>query len=262
MRKNKLYTILALSLVATMTVKAQVTTTVKAQATTGETEDETWIVVEDKKRIATTVAADVVSQFIWRGQDLGDVSLQPTLGISYKGLSLTAWGSVGVSNSDDDKEIDLTIAYTHGGWNVGITDYWTTSGNDPDARYFRYNAHSTNYIFEANLGYDFGFASLQWYTNFAGNTGMNSDGKRVYSSYVEAEVPFRLTGVDWTAKAGIVPYATDAYDTDGFAITNLSLRATKSIQVTNTFTIPLFGELVANPCSQKAFLVFGFTLEP
>ena len=59
-----------------------------------------------------------------------------------------------------------------------------------------------------------------------------------------------------------MPHATDTYVTDGFAVTNLSLRATKSIQVTNTFTIPLFGELVANPCSQRAYLVFGFTLEP
>ena len=29
--------------------------------------------------VETTIAADVVSQYIWRGQDLGNVSLQPTL---------------------------------------------------------------------------------------------------------------------------------------------------------------------------------------
>ena len=46
--------------------------------------------------IETTISGDVVSSYIWRGQDLGDVSLQPTLGVSYKGLSLTAWGSVGL----------------------------------------------------------------------------------------------------------------------------------------------------------------------
>ena len=32
------------------------------------------------QEVETTVAADVVSQYIWRGQDLGNVSLQPTLG--------------------------------------------------------------------------------------------------------------------------------------------------------------------------------------
>ena len=51
--------------------------------------------VAAQDRVEATVQADVVSRYIWRGQDLGDVSLQPTLGLAYKGLSLTAWGSVG-----------------------------------------------------------------------------------------------------------------------------------------------------------------------
>ena len=48
--------------------------------------------------IETTIATDVVNQYIWRGQDLGNVALQPTLGVAYKGLSLTAWGSVGLTD--------------------------------------------------------------------------------------------------------------------------------------------------------------------
>lgn len=62
--------------------------------------------------IETTIATDVVNQYIWRGQDLGNVALQPTLGVAYKGLSLTAWGSVGLTDSNDTKEFDLTLAYT------------------------------------------------------------------------------------------------------------------------------------------------------
>ena len=212
--------------------------------------------------VETTIAADVVSQYIWRGQDLGNVSLQPTLGIEYKGLSLSAWGSVGLTNSDDTKEFDLTLGYTAGGFNIGITDYWFNVGGDPENRYFKYGSHETNHVFEATVGYDFGFASLQWYTNFAGNDGLNKDGKRAYSSYVEANVPFKLATVDWTATAGAVPFATDFYGTTGFAVTNLALKATKDIKVTDSFSIPIFGQVAANPCSQKAYLVFGFTLQP
>ena len=40
--------------------------------------------------IETTISGDVVSSYIWRGQDLGSTSIQPTLGVAYKGLSLTA----------------------------------------------------------------------------------------------------------------------------------------------------------------------------
>ena len=215
-----------------------------------------------QEKVETTISGDVVSSYIWRGQDLGNVSLQPTLGIGYKGLSLSAWGSVGLSDPSDTKEFDLTLGYTIGGFNIGITDYWFNSGLDPENRYFKYDAHGTNHVYEANVGYDFGFAGLQWFTNFAGNDGMNNDGKRAYSSYVELSVPFKLATVDWTATAGAVPFSTDFYGTDGFAVTNLALKATKDIQVTETFSVPVFGQVVANPCSQKAYLVVGFTLQP
>ena len=215
-----------------------------------------------QEEVETTICGDIVSSYIWRGQDLGDVSLQPTLGIGYKGLSLTAWGSVGLSDPSDTKEFDLTLGYTLGGLNIGITDYWFNAGLDPENRYFKYDAHGTNHVFEANVGYDFGPASLQWFTNFAGNDGMNKDGKRAYSSYVEVTVPFKLATVDWAATAGAVPFSTDFYGTDGFAVTNLSLKATKDIKVTETFSVPVFGQVAANPCSQKAYLVIGFTLQP
>ena len=213
-------------------------------------------------KIETTVAADVVSSYIWRGQDLGSAAVQPTLGVGYKGLSLSAWGSYGLVNTADTKEFDLTLAYTTGGFNIGVTDYWFDRGGlDPEGRYFKYDAHGTNHVFEANIGYDFGPLSLQWFTNFAGNDGTNKDDKRAYSSYVEVAVPFKLATVDWTATAGAVPWATTSYGTSGFAVTNLALKATKEIKVTDTFSIPVFGQVVGNPCSQKAYLVFGFTLQ-
>ena len=215
-----------------------------------------------QENVETTICGDVVSSYIWRGQDLGNVSLQPTLGIGYKGLSLTAWGSVGLSDPSDTKEFDLTLSYAIGGLNIGVTDYWFNNGLDPENRYFKYDAHGTNHVVEANIGYDFGLASLQWFTNFAGNDGVNKDGKRAYSSYVELTVPFKLATVDWTATAGAVPFSTDFYGTDGFAVTNLALRATKEIKVTESFSVPVFGQVVANPCSQKAYLVIGFTLQP
>ncbi len=211
-------------------------------------------------KVEATVQADFVSQYIWRGQDLGDISLQPTLGVSYKGLALTAWGNVGLSDPDDTKEFDLTLSYTAGGFNIGVTDYWFNSPND---RYFSYAAHETSHVFEANVGYDFGPVALQWYTNFAGNDGTGKGGDRAYSSYFEVSAPFRLAGLDWKATVGAVPYATSFYaEADGFAVTNVSLRAEKEIRVTKSFGIPLFAGISANPSTEKAYLVCGFTLRP
>ena len=214
-------------------------------------------------KIETTLEADIVSQYVWRGQDLGDVSLQPTLGLGYKGLSLTAWGSVGLTDPDDTKEFDLTLAYSVGGFNIGVTDYWLSEGLDPRERYFKYDAHGTNHLFEANIGYDFGPLALHWYTNFAGNDGLTKSGKRAYSSYFELSAPFKLASVDWTATLGAVPYATSFYErVDGVAVTNVSITATKDIKITDSFSIPLFAQVAANPCSQKAYLVLGLKLRP
>lgn len=47
-----------------------------------------------------SVGADLVSSYIWRGQQLGSVSFQPNLGIEYKGLSFGAWASSDLTKMD------------------------------------------------------------------------------------------------------------------------------------------------------------------
>ena len=75
--------------------------------------------------VEADVSADIVSNYVWRGAKLDDAAIQPSAGISYKGLSLTAWGSYGLtSNTGTTNELDLTAAYSAGGFNIGITDYW------------------------------------------------------------------------------------------------------------------------------------------
>ena len=61
-------------------------------------------------KVEASVGADFVSNYIWRGTDCGGVSIQPSMGVSYKGLSLAAWGSVGI-DKEDAREIDLTLGY-------------------------------------------------------------------------------------------------------------------------------------------------------
>ena len=213
-------------------------------------------------KVEGNVNIDFVSQYIWRGQDLGNVSVQPTLGIGWKGLSLSAFGSVGLTSAADTKEFDLTLGYSKCGFNVGVTDYWFSEGLDSRGRYFKYDAHGTNHVFEGNVGYDFGFLNVQWFTNFTGNDGVNKDGKRAYSSYFELSAPFRFVKCDWTASVGAVPYASSFYGTNGFAITNISLRAQKDFDIKQKVTIPVFAGITANPCSQKAYFTVGFAITP
>lgn len=208
---------------------------------------------EEKAKVEGILQADFVSQYVWRGLKCGGVSVQPSLGIEYKGLSLSAWGSIGF-NPTDTKELDLTLGYANYNFCVGITDYWFDTQS-----YFKYKANTTSHVFEAFVGYDFKYVSLTWYTNFAGNDGLNSKGKRAYSSYFEINVPFTLATCDWNFTVGCVPYATTFYNASTFAVTNVALSASKDIKIKN-FTLPLFASLIANPNEKSAAFVFGFTL--
>ena len=135
------------------------------------------IMAQDK--VEASIGADLVSKYIWRGQDLGGASIQPSVSVAYKGLSLTAWGSVGF-DKEDDKEIDLTLAYETGNFSVSVTDYW-------------YPEYSSDHTFEAQIGYDFGFMGVNWYTNFSGDD-------EEYASYFTLTAPFSLIGLDWKQK--------------------------------------------------------------
>lgn len=205
-------------------------------------------------KVEASVGADLVSGYIWRGQDLGGVSLQPSLSVAYKGFSLGAWGSVGIDGSDT-KEMDLTLGYSTGGFSISVTDYWFNNGPG----YFHYGAHDTSHVFEAQAGYDFGVLSVNWYTNFAGNDGVKANGKRAYSSYVSLAAPFRLGGLDWTAEIGATPWENSFYNATGFSVCDISLGAAKEIAVTPSFSLPLFAKATWNPRTEGTYLVVGLS---
>ena len=222
--------------------------------------------VQAQDEVECRLKADVVSEYNWRGIDLGHASLQPEVSVGWKGLSLSAWGSVGLTGHEDDfREVDLTLSYETGGLSLGIVDYWT---DENDKRYFYYKTtggsnrqEGTGHAFEGFVAYDFGPVSASWQTFFAGTDYQENDGKRSYSSYFELTAPFSLASCSWDAAVGLVPWRSDYYGVAGFGVTNLSLRATKTVQITDSFALPLYGQVIANPSSQNLHFVFGITLK-
>ncbi|MCR5270284.1 MAG: hypothetical protein K6D91_04610 [Prevotella sp.] len=208
--------------------------------------------------INTVAKADILSQYMWRGQEMGATSFQPALGIEWKGFSLVGGANIGISDKTDPKELDITAQYSLGHFRFGLVDYWSDS---PNTRYLYYNAHTTSHVFEGFVGYDFGLFDASWQTNFAGQDYQESDGKRAFSSYVELTAPFKLATCKWEAQLAFVPWKSDYYHTTGFAVTNVNLKAIKEIRLTEHFVLPVFAQVVANPCSQKTYIVFGLTIE-
>lgn len=127
-----------------------------------------------------TAKADFVSDYIWRGayQNSG-FSVQPTLGLSYGNLSLSAWGSQSLTKTDGAQEFDINLSYTIGGLGITVTDYWWNGITMP------YGDYKHDHHFEGTLAYNFGEnfpLTLSWSTMFAGGDD-NKDGDRAYSTY-------------------------------------------------------------------------------
>ena len=194
------------------------------------------LMAQDKVKFDINV--DFVSKYIWRGTDLGGPSVQPSLSVAYKGLSLTAWGSIGF-DSEDDKEVDLTLAYETGNFSLSVTDYW-------------YPEYSGAHTFEAQIGYDFGLLAANWYTNFAGDD-------EEYASYISLIAPFSLIGLDWEAEVGATPWGTDYYGTDKFSVCDLSLGASKEFNIGKSFSTTLFAKATYNPTIEKFYATIGIS---
>lgn len=214
-----------------------------------------FIMAQDKPKFEISPAADLVSSYVWRGAYNGGVSLQPSLALSYKGLSLTVWGSTEfatIADVDKAKEFDITLGYETNRFSIAVTDYWWSGEG---ARYGRY---STNHFFEGAIGYHFGESfplSLMWNTMFAGGDKDPVDDDKYYSSYFEASYDFDVLGVSATPSIGISPWK--GMYSDDFNVTSIGLKAAKDIKVTGTFSVPLFTEVIVSPSNDNVYLVFG-----
>ena len=221
-----------------------------------------------------TIQGDLVSSYVWRGFYQTGASFQPTLGFGAGNFSLTAWGSTdfdGASASEGAaaKEIDLTAAYAFGesGLTFSVASLWW--GGQGNNKYFNFKSHETAHHFEAGLAYTLPVErfplSIAWYTMFAG-ADKNDKGEQNYSSYVELNYPFSVKAVDLNVICGFLPYEAGVgvygIPNSSFAVTNVALKATTDIKVTNKFSIPVFAQAIWNPRMEDAHLVFGLTLRP
>lgn len=203
------------------------------------------------------VNADIVSSYIWRGMKCGNASVQPTLGATLGGFTLSAWGSTEFRN--ENNEIDLTLEYEHKGWKLNVTNYFAQSEEEP-FNYFNYSSHSSGHTFEAGAGYTLFEQfplTLSWYTVFSGND-YRENGKRAWSSYCELSYPFSVKKTDLVIEAGFSPWE-GAY-VDRFNVVNIALSATQKLKISDHFSLPLFEKIAVNPCEEQVYFVVGINI--
>ena len=209
------------------------------------------------QEVEFSLGADVVSSYVWRGAYQTGAAIQPAAGVSVAGFSLSAWGSVPVFGVAE--EVDFTAAYEIAGLSLAITDYWCVG--EGDFGYFSYRKDETAHAFEATIGYELPIEkfplSLSWNT-FFGGADHKLNGDRAYSTYISAAYPFSVKNTDLEASVGITPW--EGAFADDFAVVNIGLKATRELKITNSISLPVFGEIIINPKSEDVFFVFGISL--
>lgn len=214
---------------------------------------------EPEPAVTFSVGADVVSSYIWRGQNLGGLSVQPSATVTFNkpGISLGAWASAELFSSGQSvnmREFDLVATWSPiDALSISVTDYYFCSANYLSAWTFGYDSSHT---IEGGLSYDFGPLALAWNTVFAGVDHNEENGERSYSTYVELSAPYKLCGVEGKAAIGASLWE-DSYTqagTDGFKVCNISLSANKEL-----FNVPFMGQIVFNPYADKVFFVVGLS---
>ncbi|WP_233551899.1 hypothetical protein [Parabacteroides sp. AF48-14] len=100
--------------------------------------------------------------------------------------------------------------------------------------------------------------SLTWSTMFAGGDKNPENGDRYYSSYFEAAYDVNVWGISFQPSVGISPYKSQY--SDGFGLNSISLKASKEIKLSESFSLPVFTQVIAAPEHDNVFLVFGISL--
>ena len=212
------------------------------------------------------LGADVMSRYVWRGTDFGNAAaIQPSLSFSSGGFTVGAWGSFDISpvnGSSAVNENDLYASYAFetsaGTFSVSVTDFYFSN---TESKFFDYDNPGAHVI-EPGLSYS-GPVSLSASINAYGRDGENE-------IWLEASVPFSIEDVDLSLAVGGTPndtgdpaegdnyYGTDA-NTDA-AITKFSLTASKSVGITDSFSLPMMASYYLNPYSERSYFIFGISL--
>lgn len=205
--------------------------------------------------------ADIVSSYVWRGvpQDrsvagnptLGSPNIQPYVSFTTGGFTVGSWASS--SFLGNVKEVDLYATYAFSSaLALTVTDYnWGFSKS-----YFNYGT-GTDHIYEATLAYTGAAFSVSANTIFAGADKL-ANGNNAFSSYVE--LGYQVSPIAKVFLGASLFESPSIYATTGFGVTNLGLKISKSIAITDKFSLPVYGILGANPYSGNAFFVAGITL--
>jgi hypothetical protein len=188
--------------------------------------------------------ADIYSGFIWRGSKFGTgPHIQPSMKFNSGRFTAGVWGSFDMSGySETDPYLVYEFPF---GVSLGFTDYYY-----PGLKLSDISRETGSHAFELNGGLTLKSLSLSGNLIVNKSGGAGSKGKDMYFqagwSFDHFDV-FVGGGDGW-------------HTSDGkFNICNIGISTGKTIRITESFSVPVTGQMVVNPEKEQMFLVAGFS---
>jgi hypothetical protein len=200
---------------------------------------------ETESKSSFDVGMDIYSNYIWRGSKLGTgPSLQPSVTFTTGGLTLGVWGAF---DANGYVESDPYISYSFPfGLSLGVTDYYL-----PNLPLFEFSDTAGSHAIELNAGFTAGGLSLSanYIVNEAG--AIASKGSDLY---FQAGYEFKTFNISIGAGDGW-------HTTDGdFNVCHIGIGTSKEIKITDSFSLPVSGQVIVNPEREALYVVVGVSL--
>ena len=200
---------------------------------------------QENNGVNFSAGADFYSSYIFRGTKYGTgPAIQPVVKMTAGSFTAGGWGSFDFSGY---QEADLFFSFAlPGGFSLGITDYYY-----PSLDYFDISAETGSHAWEINAGFSAGGLALSanYVLNEAGGAGS-------YGSDLYFQAGYSFSGFNILAGAGNGWHSSDG----NFNICNLAIGTLRTIKITESFSIPLTGQIIFNPERERLYIVVGITL--
>ncbi len=210
-------------------------------------------------QVSISAGADIYSRYNWRGLDFGDAaSFQPTLSLGIGNFSIGAWGAYSFFSGSTPayNENDLFATYeieteSAGSFTIIYTDYYYPYSG---ASFFKYNV-SFSHVLEGGLSYS---GPEKFPVELSAYYNIKNDPDK--SAYIQVGYPATVVDVSLSFYAGFTPDASEWYATTKAGFINLGVTATKNVEITEKFSLPVHIAYILNPYAEQSTVLVGLSL--
>lgn len=202
------------------------------------------------------IGLDLSSRYIWRGFTYSNSPvIQPYMSYTIKGLTIGTWASYPFIE-DQSQEVDLYLSYNYKIFTFTLNDYYFLQnplGNNSD--YFDWDKNTTTHylesIFEISNIKNLPIRFLAGVMILGADVDPNNN--RYFSSYFEFAYDTKVQNIDLEIFAGFTPF--DGFYSNGFDFTNIGVKASKVIPLTEKFSLPISTSFIINPADNRVLFL-------